>query len=389
MFNRRNDLSLQPDRTIGWIIALSGALLLLGRLPTILEQRGSFAEWWMLIGAVLLLLIVALAVLGRWLPGAVLKGCWAAVPLIGIVVSATWALAYVGEPLSPDSSFDPWNRGMEAGIIVYPLLLVRLRAAISFGLLFPVVSLLSPLVFWGNAPRFLIADIPIHIGMVAFVVIFAGIRARLQRVFEDEKIASLQLEREFLAEQRRARQGELGRLVHDEVLSALAAAMQTSGTPSEELKREAGAALRAMDDAERFGRLPERMSSRQGIEVLVDSMREFEVAEVRVVSPTHEPLDAPGSVINALSMAAREAVRNSMKYAGSGPVVVEVSPRDAGWSVTVSDVGPGFDLETVPRDRLGVRESLIGRMRAVGGDATIVSRMGAGSGTRVELSWPR
>ena len=39
--------------------------------------------------------------------------------------------------------------------------------------------------------------------------------------------------------------------------------------------------------------------------------------------------------------------------------------------VFVRDRGPGFDPETVPDDRRGVRESIVGRMRRHGGDASV------------------
>ena len=51
--------------------------------------------------------------------------------------------------------------------------------------------------------------------------------------------------------------------------------------------------------------------------------------------------------------------------------------------VFVRDRGPGFDLPTVPADRLGVRESILGRMERAGGTARI--RSGPG-GTEVHLT---
>jgi signal transduction histidine kinase len=51
--------------------------------------------------------------------------------------------------------------------------------------------------------------------------------------------------------------------------------------------------------------------------------------------------------------------------------------------VFVRDRGPGFDLESVPPDRRGVRESIVGRMDRHGGRAVVHSAPGAG--TEVEL----
>ncbi len=60
---------------------------------------------------------------------------------------------------------------------------------------------------------------------------------------------------------------------------------------------------------------------------------------------------------------------------------VETPP--GGVDVYVRDRGPGVDLTELPDDRLGIRESIIGRMARAGGSATV--RPGAGSGTEVHL----
>jgi signal transduction histidine kinase/phage shock protein PspC (stress-responsive transcriptional regulator) len=87
----------------------------------------------------------------------------------------------------------------------------------------------------------------------------------------------------------------------------------------------------------------------------------------------------------ALVAATREALVNAAKFAPeSGPVALyaEVTPERA--QVFVRDRGPGFDVDSVPADRHGVRESIIGRMHRHGGEATI--RSGPDGGTEVELS---
>jgi signal transduction histidine kinase len=53
----------------------------------------------------------------------------------------------------------------------------------------------------------------------------------------------------------------------------------------------------------------------------------------------------------------------------------------------VRDHGDGFDIDTVPTDRFGVRESIIGRVVRRGGAATVKSR--PGRGTEVHLRLPR
>ncbi|GAA4361900.1 ATP-binding protein [Paeniglutamicibacter cryotolerans] len=85
---------------------------------------------------------------------------------------------------------------------------------------------------------------------------------------------------------------------------------------------------------------------------------------------------------DALLQAAREAMVNAAKHAG-GSVSVYVEARGDGVEVFVRDHGPGFDVGAVAQDRLGVRESIIGRMDRNGGSASIGS---SEDGTEVRLS---
>ncbi|GHJ35036.1 ATP-binding protein [Streptomyces sp. TS71-3] len=97
------------------------------------------------------------------------------------------------------------------------------------------------------------------------------------------------------------------------------------------------------------------------------------------------PLDEK---LSALMQAAREAMVNAAKYGGDGGAV-QVFAEVEGKSVFVSvrDRGPGFDLDAVPTDRMGVRESIIGRMRRHGGTARL--RAVPDGGTEVELTMER
>ncbi len=97
------------------------------------------------------------------------------------------------------------------------------------------------------------------------------------------------------------------------------------------------------------------------------------------------PLDEK---LAAQMQAAREAMVNAAKYGGEGGAVqvfAEVEGRTV--FVSVRDRGPGFDLDSVPDDRMGVRESIIGRMQRHGGTARLTST--PGEGTEVELKMER
>jgi signal transduction histidine kinase len=89
--------------------------------------------------------------------------------------------------------------------------------------------------------------------------------------------------------------------------------------------------------------------------------------------------------LEAMVGATREALFNAARHGGEPiSLYAEVSPSAV--TVFVRDRGPGFDLESIPPDRFGVRESILGRVRRQGGVASVVSK--PGQGTEVRLTLP-
>jgi signal transduction histidine kinase len=107
--------------------------------------------------------------------------------------------------------------------------------------------------------------------------------------------------------------------------------------------------------------------------------------DVELVTVGDADLDTDG--LAPIVAAAREAATNAAKHAGS-PVVdiyAEVSPDRV--EVFVRDRGAGFDPQSVPADRQGVRNSILDRMSRHGGTAEI--RSTPETGTEVRLRLPR
>ncbi|MCZ4068188.1 ATP-binding protein [Microbacterium sp. H37-C3] len=92
----------------------------------------------------------------------------------------------------------------------------------------------------------------------------------------------------------------------------------------------------------------------------------------------------PGRVARALHLAAAQAVTNSVEHAGAANLRVSFHADGAGLAITVTDDGPGFEATRVAEDRLGIRASIIARVAAVAGSATVDSDA---SGTTVSISW--
>jgi signal transduction histidine kinase len=87
----------------------------------------------------------------------------------------------------------------------------------------------------------------------------------------------------------------------------------------------------------------------------------------------------------ALVRALREALLNAVRH-GAPPVTAYVEIGPDGVEAFVRDRGGGFDLDAVPADRLGVRQSVLARMERHGGSARVRRRE---DGTEVELRLPR
>lgn len=83
--------------------------------------------------------------------------------------------------------------------------------------------------------------------------------------------------------------------------------------------------------------------------------------------------------------AAREALTNAAKHAGTPRVDVYAEVTPVGIDVFVRDRGRGFDPSDLPDDRYGVRHSIVDRMQRHGGSADISS---SPEGTDVRLHLP-
>lgn len=85
-----------------------------------------------------------------------------------------------------------------------------------------------------------------------------------------------------------------------------------------------------------------------------------------------------------LIQAAREAMVNAGKHAGVDTVDVYAELLAGELSIFVRDRGAGFDVEDIPADRHGIRDSIRVRVEGAGGRVRISST--PGEGTEVELA---
>jgi signal transduction histidine kinase len=95
--------------------------------------------------------------------------------------------------------------------------------------------------------------------------------------------------------------------------------------------------------------------------------------------------DVVNDTAAALIAAAGEAMSNAAAHSGAETVSVFAEVSSDGFRIWVRDRGCGFDPENLPADRLGVRESIVGRVSGRGGRATVRSERGWGTEWRLEV----
>jgi anti-sigma regulatory factor (Ser/Thr protein kinase) len=85
--------------------------------------------------------------------------------------------------------------------------------------------------------------------------------------------------------------------------------------------------------------------------------------------------------VEALTGAVREAVNNARKHSNAEHVIVRVECYEDGrTAITVTDDGIGIDLEQAENGNgLGVKGSIVGRMKRVGGHASLQDAPGGGT----------
>jgi phage shock protein PspC (stress-responsive transcriptional regulator)/signal transduction histidine kinase len=210
------------------------------------------------------------------------------------------------------------------------------------------------------------------VAIVALALILAPVIWRLGRNLAAER-----------AERSRAQaRAELAAHRHDSVRQTLTLMQKRAGDPREvaALARRQERELRSWLAGEERDEAGFAAALRTAAEEVEDEQR----VKIDVVAVGDCPLEGGAAAVVA---AAREALVNAATFAGEEPISLyaEVTPERI--EAFVRDRGPGFDPATVPADRRGIRESIVGRMQRHGGEARIEHVPGAG--TEVTLTVER
>lgn len=172
---------------------------------------------------------------------------------------------------------------------------------------------------------------------------------------------------------------EVAAHLHDSVLQTLAL-VQRSDDPAHmsALARRQERELRGWLYGEHYG--PQQATVKVAVEHLAGVVEDRHGAMIDVVVVGDAELD---TAMESLVAATGEAMTNAARWSGQSDIGVYVEATDTEVEVFVRDRGVGFDPDAVGDHHHGIRDSIRGRLRRVGGDCEIISSPGQGTEVRL------
>lgn len=187
------------------------------------------------------------------------------------------------------------------------------------------------------------------------------------------------------------------RLLHDTVLATLTLLAHSGvGVSPDALRQQAGDDARLLRQL-RLGGLP--TPRRSGVYTLepasestlgntLESVKQrFGRMGLHVDWHGSGQVLLPSDVLDSFLLALGECLENVRRHSGVKRADVTITDDDTTVRAMVTDAGVGFDLGGVGAERLGFAESVVARLRDVGGNARLFSS--PGSGTTVVLEVPK
>lgn len=314
-----------------------------------------------------------------------------------VLADGAGVAAYAGAwlALSPEDGPQPSRRRRVAGYAL--LALAGLLALRGLGL---SDSLIWPLALGATAVVLIRSRRGSYVALGAFLAIVAVIAfidwnagdAGTDTALESSAVAialllvlgpwawrlALERDAERTARIRQQERAEMAARVHDSVLQTLALVQREADDP-----RRVAALARRQERELRSWLYPAPDAAGGGLAAAIDAaaaeVEELHGVRVELVRTGDAPLDER---VEALVLAAREAMANAARHSGAGEVSVYVDVGDDGIAVFVRDRGRGFDPDAVAADAHGIAESIRGRMARAGGTAELAT---SPEGTEVEL----
>jgi signal transduction histidine kinase len=202
-------------------------------------------------------------------------------------------------------------------------------------------------------------------------------------------------ERQASETEAQRRQG--ARLLHDTVLATLTLLAHSGvGVAASALQQQAGEDARLLRQL-RLGATPVPQSSgdynlepveETALGTTLESVKQrFGRMGLEVSWHGTGQVLLPSEVLDAFLLALAECLENVRRHAGVTDAHVTITDDESTVRAMVTDAGVGFDISDIDEARLGFKDSVVARLKDVGGNARLFSSPGAG--TTVVLEVPK
>ncbi len=231
------------------------------------------------------------------------------------------------------------------------------------------------------------------ITLIIGIWVTAGVRRGLRRIAQIGR--AHQAERQ--ASETEAQRRQSARLLHDTVLATLTLLAHSGvGVSADALRQQAAEDARLLRQL-RLGSTPmPRFSGSYSLEPVGETTLGTTLESVKqrflrmgLTVRWHGTGQVllPNDVLDAFLLALAECLENVRRHAGVTEADVTITESDDALRAVVTDAGVGFDPTAITTERLGFSESVVARLRDVGGNTRVFSTPGAG--TTVMLEVPR
>lgn len=304
-----------------------------------------------------------------------------------IFAMATWALQLDGGALQPaEKPWMWWGIGIAAlsavggfGVATSSVILVLIPA---MWFVLEVSNIGVPIEPWlaleESAFSFLFSMV-----LAVLVIVLRYESSKVDEANQKSIDAAIELAKNDAIQRERDR---VDALVHDSVLTTLLVAANASDANAQRDAFElAVSARQKLDAAHETKPDNESITINSFFSALVFAISRQDES-VAVSSEGQSDLQVPAKVAQALTESTLQAVSNALQHAGSGAKVeVFLKGFPDGVKIVVKDNGKGFRVSRIPKNRLGLRLSIIGRIQSVGGKVFIDSKLGLG--TNIVIEW--
>jgi signal transduction histidine kinase len=314
------------------------------------------------------------------------------------VLSGLGAVAVLATAVAPD------DRALVASALVplaggglASLLMAQRGHPVGLGIAASAGVVSVALMSWASGTVLSLPVSGVLLGWVLVAVIAVWISRSIPRVARRIYTIGTAHRAERQASETEAQRRQGARLLHDTVLATLTLLAHSGVGVSEHAMREQAAEDARLLRHLRLGATPQPQQSgdysltrteESPLGQTLESVKQrfgrmgLEVAwhgTGQVLLPTH--------VLDAFLLALGECLENVRRHAGVPEAHVTIVHDEAMVRAMVTDSGVGFELDAVSSERLGFKDSVVNRLREVGGDARLFSA--PGSGTTVVLEAPR